>query len=215
MARHESRPRFERIGLGPVFVYEWITAARRWQGYALRSCFVMFLLGALVVMWNSADLPVQFPIRAMAQLGQSFYIGVAGTQLALVMLAAPAATAGAICLDRARGTLTHLLMTDLSNVEIVLGKLAARLVPVLCSAGVHDADDGALDLGRRRRSANALEGFRRLVRYGGARMLAGDAVLALGWQDSRGAPSHICGLALVALGRADAGHVVLVVRLVR
>ncbi len=49
----------------------------------------------------------------------------------MVMLAAPAATAGAICLDKARGTLLHTLVTDLSDAEIVLGKLAARLVPVL------------------------------------------------------------------------------------
>jgi ABC-type transport system involved in multi-copper enzyme maturation permease subunit len=46
-------------------------------------------------------------------------------------LAAPAYTAGAVCLDRARGTLLHLLATDLSDAEIVLGKLAARLIPVL------------------------------------------------------------------------------------
>ena len=45
-----------------------------------------------------------------------------------MMLAAPAATAGAICVDRARGTLTHMLATDLSDPEIVLGKLAARLL---------------------------------------------------------------------------------------
>src|SRR5262249_26970415 len=45
--------------------------------------------------------------------------------------AAPAATAGAICVDRARGTLAHMLATDLSDPEIVLGKLAARLLPVL------------------------------------------------------------------------------------
>src|SRR5262249_33007446 len=47
----------------------------------------------------------------------------------LVLLAAPAATAGAICLDKSRGTLTHLLVTDLTSAEIVLGKLASRLVP--------------------------------------------------------------------------------------
>ncbi len=54
-----------------------------------------------------------------------------GVELTLVMLAAPAATAGAICVDRARGTLAHMLATDLSDPEIVLGKLAARLLPVL------------------------------------------------------------------------------------
>ena len=58
-------------------------------------------------------------------------MAVIGTQLTLVLLAAPAATAGAICLDRSRGTLTHLLVTDLTDREIVLGKLAARLTPVL------------------------------------------------------------------------------------
>jgi hypothetical protein len=41
-----------RMGLGPVFVYEWITAARRWQGYALRSLFVLLLLAALVIIWK-------------------------------------------------------------------------------------------------------------------------------------------------------------------
>ena len=48
-----------------------------------------------------------------------------------MLLAAPAATAGAVCLDKARGTLDHMLATDLSNAEIVLGKLGVRLVPVL------------------------------------------------------------------------------------
>ena len=34
-------------------------------------------------------------------------------------------------MDRSRGTLEHMLATDLSDSEIVLGKLAARLMPVL------------------------------------------------------------------------------------
>jgi ABC-type transport system involved in multi-copper enzyme maturation permease subunit len=64
-------------------------------------------------------------------MAELFFLAVSGTQLALVLLAAPAATAGAICLDRARGTLSHMLMTDLSDSEIVLGKLTARLIPVV------------------------------------------------------------------------------------
>ena len=66
-----------------------------------------------------------------AQLGESYFYAIDRVELALVMLAAPAATAGAICLDRSRGTLAHMLATDLSDAEIVLGKLAARLLPVL------------------------------------------------------------------------------------
>jgi ABC-type transport system involved in multi-copper enzyme maturation permease subunit len=125
-----------RIGLGPVFAYERLTSSRKWQGYAQRAVFLLFLLVALVVIWlGPSPAAGPNPIRALAALGQSFFIGVVGTQLTLVLLIAPAATAGAICLDRARGTLTHMLMTDLSNAEIVLGKLAARLVPVLALVG--------------------------------------------------------------------------------
>jgi ABC-type transport system involved in multi-copper enzyme maturation permease subunit len=71
------------------------------------------------------------PIEAMTAIGEGFYITIVYTQLTLVVLAAPAATAGAICQDKASGTLLQLLATDLSDTEIVLGKLAARLVPVV------------------------------------------------------------------------------------
>lgn len=120
---------------GPVLVYEWITAARRWQGYALRSLFVLGLLAAFLVMGLSrgADRIVAAPaaLAALAELGDGLFKAVVGTQLTLVLLAAPTATAGSICLDRSRGGLTHLLVTDLTNREIVLGKLAARLTPIL------------------------------------------------------------------------------------
>ena len=69
--------------------------------------------------------------QQMAQLGASFFYTLAWIQISLVMLAAPAATAGSICMDRARGTLVHMLMTDLSDAEIVLGKLGSRLAPVM------------------------------------------------------------------------------------
>jgi len=70
-------------------------------------------------------------LQQLASYGQTLYETVVSIELTLVLLAAPAATAGAICLDKARGTLDHMLATDLSNAEIVLGKLGARLVPVL------------------------------------------------------------------------------------
>jgi ABC-type transport system involved in multi-copper enzyme maturation permease subunit len=70
-------------------------------------------------------------VQAQVEVGRLFCGAVTAAQLAMVLLVAPAATAGAICLDRARGTLAHMLMTDLSSLEIVLGKLAARMVPVL------------------------------------------------------------------------------------
>src|SRR5438270_9717924 len=104
-----------QLGLGPVFTYEWLTTSRRWQVYAVRSLFVAALLVNLSVVWMADVSGREFPtIRAMAEVGQEFSLAIVGTQLALVLLAAPVATAGAICLDRARGTLAHLLLTDLS-----------------------------------------------------------------------------------------------------
>jgi ABC-type transport system involved in multi-copper enzyme maturation permease subunit len=127
-----SRSASRGLSLGPVFAYEWIRSSRRWQGYALRSSFVLFLLMALAYVWmNTSTYPAKSNIRLMAELGEWFFQAVIGTQLTLVLLAAPAATAGAICLDKARGTMTHMLVSDLADFEIVLGKLAARLVPVV------------------------------------------------------------------------------------
>lgn len=121
-----------RLGLGPVFAYEWIVSSRRWQGYVLRSLFAGVLLAALVVIWFKSVAPLGLmTFQSLAHLSETFYVALVGTQLTLVLLAAPAATAGAICLDRASGAMAHLLVTDLSDSEIVLGKLAARLVPVL------------------------------------------------------------------------------------
>ena len=36
-----------RVGLGPVFAFEWRMASRRWQAYAMRSLTVLLLLGAM------------------------------------------------------------------------------------------------------------------------------------------------------------------------
>jgi ABC-type transport system involved in multi-copper enzyme maturation permease subunit len=120
-----------RWGLGPVFVLEWQLAARRWQLYAGRVAFVGLLLGALYLVWLETVSNSNADLRGQANVGESFFDAVVGTQLALVLLAAPAATAGAVCRDKTRGTLTHLLVTDLSDTEIILGKLTARLLSVV------------------------------------------------------------------------------------
>jgi ABC-type transport system involved in multi-copper enzyme maturation permease subunit len=120
------------LRLGPVFAFEWIACSRRWQWYATRSLFVGMLFAALTLAYSKSESElVGSNLRGLAQLGEGFYIAVVGTQLTLVFLAAPAATAGAVCHDRATGMMTHVLVTDLSDSEVVLGKLAARLVPVL------------------------------------------------------------------------------------
>jgi ABC-type transport system involved in multi-copper enzyme maturation permease subunit len=125
-----------RWGLGPVFAFEWLIASRRWQMYAVRALVVLVLLGALIIMWESmlrdrVRTQQALSFKDYGMVGEAFFYTVVGTQLALVLLAAPGAAAGAICLDKMRGTLLHVLVTDLSATEVVLGKLASRLIPVL------------------------------------------------------------------------------------
>ena len=128
---------WRRWGIGPVFAYESLLTARRWQIYVVRSLFVAVILSGMTIVWITKDqhngrvvVPLT-PYQQFAKLGEWFFYAMAGIQVTLVMLAAPAATAGSICMDRARGTLLHVMVTDLSDVEIVLGKLGARLAPIV------------------------------------------------------------------------------------
>ena len=135
---------WKRFGPGPVFAYESLLNARRWQVYAGRSVFVLVILAGMTIVWMTRDHLGPMPAarlstnQQMAKLGEWFFYTMAGIQISLVILAAPAAAAGSICMDKARGTLMHIFVTDLSNAEIVLGKLAARIAPVagLIACGV-------------------------------------------------------------------------------
>src|SRR5262245_61191569 len=104
--------------LGPVFAYEWLTASRRWQGYALRSLLVLLLLLGLSGVWlGSHEGTGELSIQQLAEIGRGFYAVTTLIELGLVGLAAPAASAGAICLDTARGNLILLFCTDVAHAE--------------------------------------------------------------------------------------------------
>ena len=118
-------------GWGPVFEAERVTRARRWQGYAIRAAFVGVLLLGLVLVWSrQARETGPVTVAQMAEVGAAAYAILTRLLLIATLAIAPATAAGAICLDRSRGMLAHVFVTDLSNREIILGKLAARLLPV-------------------------------------------------------------------------------------
>lgn len=94
-------------GTGPVFAYESMLNARRWQVFAGRSVFVLLVLCGLTIVWVArirlgfGTSPTWAAYEQMAKLGEWFFCTMAGTQVSLVILAAPASTAGSICIDRA------------------------------------------------------------------------------------------------------------------
>jgi len=67
------------------------------QHFAGRLLFIGFLLAALVVVVERGrSRPLQqLGIRQMAAIGEEFYLAIIGTQLSLLLLAAPAVAADA------------------------------------------------------------------------------------------------------------------------
>ncbi len=122
-----------RFGPGPVFWVEVRAGGRRRRGYVARVAFVAILL--LIPVLGMAVVPTVAALtnqnHAMWLFGRAAYSILAIIQVTAVLLAAPAAASDAFGRDRPRGPLSHLLVTDLSALEIVIGTAAARLVPVV------------------------------------------------------------------------------------
>ncbi len=121
-----------RFGLGPVFAGECVTSARRWQVYAARALLVTSLLVGLTLVWLTRvrARPISTH-QEIAAIGNAFADAILAVELVLALVLVPAATAGVVCQDKMRGGLTLMMVTDLSDAEIVLGKLASRLAAVL------------------------------------------------------------------------------------
>jgi len=70
-----------RLGPGPVFVYEWLTAARRWQLYAVRVLFVGAILVGLAFVWHRVTRfrPARgtVSLAELAEYGESVYFTIA------------------------------------------------------------------------------------------------------------------------------------------
>jgi ABC-type transport system involved in multi-copper enzyme maturation permease subunit len=119
-------------GLGPVFAAECVTTSRRWQVYVGRSLLVASVLAAITLIWLTRFGGAQvISIQDYAAAGSSISDGIMAVELVLAIAIVPAAAAGAICQDKMRGGLTLMMVTDLSDAEIVSGKLASRVVTIL------------------------------------------------------------------------------------
>ncbi|MGL4514332.1 MAG: ABC transporter permease subunit [Lacipirellulaceae bacterium] len=123
--------------LGPVFRHEMVAAGRGTRYTLLRVVVGLLLLVILVVAYQGARESGEWgadggglSIRGASALVSSFYTSFAWTTLLGVVALTPAVAAGAIASERQRRTIEYLFATDLSNSEIVLGKLVARLLVV-------------------------------------------------------------------------------------
>jgi ABC-type transport system involved in multi-copper enzyme maturation permease subunit len=117
--------------LGPIFNREWLTVPRRSQHYVLRSAYlgILWVLGVtawqVVVGWNTTA-----TLGDTARFGLLLFYALTNVQLALLLFFAAISGASAIAREKDRRTFVLLLMTDLRNYEIVLGKLLGSLLQI-------------------------------------------------------------------------------------
>ncbi|MEN0109404.1 MAG: ABC transporter permease subunit [Planctomycetota bacterium] len=122
--------------VGPVFTREALTAPRRGQFFAARVLLVAALLGLALTAWQvlvgadgGAD-ALDGPAGA-SRFGAAVFALLSPLVLTIAVLFSALFSAAAVSQEKTRGTLVLLLLTDLRNPELVLGRLLASLLTVL------------------------------------------------------------------------------------
>lgn len=121
--------------LGPVFLHEMRAAGRKRRYPLLRVVVGLLLLLAMGLCYMAAREfstgdRAGLSITERSQLTANFFYSFASMTILGVLAATPAAAAGAIASERERRTIEYLFATELSNAEIVLDKVVARLLVV-------------------------------------------------------------------------------------
>ena len=128
--------------LGPVFNVELMTTSRRRRYYFARLAYGLILL-ALVgwtyermrEVWRAGNAYAS-GFAFMADTASAIFSTFITTQVMAVLCVTPAIVAGTIADERQRKTLHYLLASDLTGLEIVGGKLAARMLQVVVLVAV-------------------------------------------------------------------------------
>ena len=117
--------------LGPVFQREGVLAPRRPKLYLARTVYVMVLLILMCTAWLVvAGTQIIRNVGDMARFGSVLFQILAPLQLAMAVFGSAMVAASAVAQEKDRRTLILLLMTRMSNAELVLGKLFASLLSI-------------------------------------------------------------------------------------
>jgi ABC-type transport system involved in multi-copper enzyme maturation permease subunit len=96
----------------------------------IRVIYAVVLLLCLLMVYSESSFSQDRDIAFYARLSSNFFTTFSYLQLILVLGLGPAMAAGTIAVERERRTIEYLFASQLSNAEIVLGKLFARLMQV-------------------------------------------------------------------------------------
>ena len=117
--------------LGPVFSREAAVAPRRTRMYVGRAAYVAALLLVMSTAWLIlSGTQIVRDLGDFARFGAVLFQILAPLQAAVAVFFSALLAASAVAQEKDRRTLVLLLLTHLSNGELVLGKLAASLLNV-------------------------------------------------------------------------------------
>jgi ABC-type transport system involved in multi-copper enzyme maturation permease subunit len=117
--------------LGPIFNREWLTVPRRPRHYVNRAAYLglLWVLGLtawqMTVGWTQTA-----SLGEAARFGLLLFQIVAFVELTLLVFFAALVAVSTITLEKDRRTFLLLLLTDLRDYEIVLGKLVGSLLQI-------------------------------------------------------------------------------------
>ena len=118
--------------IGPVFTREFAIAPRRVRVYFTRAAHAAVLL---LICWTAWLLLTGTQrvrdVGDLARFGTTLFQVLAALQLVLLLFLSAILAAGAVAQEKDRKTLVLLLLTRLTNSELVLGRLLASLLNLL------------------------------------------------------------------------------------
>src|SRR6202011_3969860 len=118
--------------LGPIFARELLTLPRRSRHYVMRTVYVGVLWVLGLTIWQATvGWEQTATLGDLARFGLLQFQVLIYVQLTLVFFFAALSGASAITQEKDRRTFILLLMTDLRNYEIVLGKLLGSLLQIV------------------------------------------------------------------------------------
>lgn len=131
---HGLRP--GALFFGPIFQREVVASGRRRGTYVARCAYALGLLVIVGLFFNgmrdsAGSYSAVSRLQALQTAAPQLALVIAWFQFVAMLLGSPILSAGAICDEKRARTLAVLMTTPLTSAQIVVGKLASRLVHIL------------------------------------------------------------------------------------
>ncbi|MBL8823863.1 MAG: ABC transporter permease subunit [Planctomycetia bacterium] len=120
---------------GPIFAKEMVEMSRRWRYYQNRILFGAVVLLVLWLVYEESQWMVRIQgkttVATLARMAEHFFLGYLWVQYLAVYIFVPFFLTGVISGEREQKTLDLLFTTQLTNREIIFGKLLSRVVSMV------------------------------------------------------------------------------------